>query len=123
MGKKRIVKRSPKKQRSSMSDLNRHHITPRSRILPGYDEDKDNIVRLPKDFHASWHWMFGNATPEEVCRLINIIMRPGETWTHHDILELRQRMTDKLLPIKCRLCGRDNHKTEAGTCTVCGEKK
>jgi hypothetical protein len=111
------------KKRVKSRRTNRHHLTPRSRILEGYDTDKDNIVLWDEEFHASWHWMFGNLTPEEVQRFIQIIAQPNTKWTAHGLKQLRQNIVEARpkLPMKCRLCGRDNFINTASNCEVCGE--
>lgn len=69
--------------------LRKHHVTPRTRLPDFCDKDKNNIVMLPEDFHAFWHYVFGVLTPDEAKSFVDIVMRPGTSWTHRDLNELR----------------------------------
>lgn len=111
MGKKRLKRRY----------TNRHHLTPQSRILDGYDKDKDNIVEWDCEFHDLYHRVFGNLTPSEAKRFIDIITQPNDKWTLHRLKKLRERMTEQKLPMKCRLCGRCNLVDRPDPCDTCGE--
>lgn len=74
---------------------NRHHIRPRSRFPNGTnkdEKDKDNVVELDRDWHDAWHYMYGNATPAEVCKAINIIMQPDTRWTYGAIKRLLEEL-------------------------------
>lgn len=77
-------------RRKHKAPLRKHHITPRSRLPNGMDKDWNNIVLIPGDFHSAWHFIMGNLTPDEAKVFIDIVMRPGTTWTHYDLHEIRQ---------------------------------
>lgn len=65
-----------------MKDRNNlHHVRPRSR---GGNND-DNVVSLPRKFHETWHYLFGNMTVDEVHRFIDIIMQPNRRFSGSDI--------------------------------------
>ena len=75
--------------------LRRHHIRPRCRIPDWQDKDTGNIVLIPEEFHAYWHQVFGNLTPDEAHEFINIIMRPGTSWTWGDIKNVREWLMEE----------------------------
>lgn len=78
------------RRKKRLNPLRKHHITPRSRIPHGLDKDTDNIVLIPEEFHAAWHQVFGNLTPSEAHEFIDLIMRPGSSWTWGDIKNVRE---------------------------------
>jgi len=74
-------KKKPKKKKK-VRHQTKHHILPSSR---GGDSE-DNIVLLPRDWHAIWHHLFGNMTMEEVHHFIDIVMQPNQLWTKQRLL-------------------------------------
>ena len=67
--------------------LTRHHSVPSSR--GGTDE---TIVLLPAKFHAAFHYLFQNLTPDEIHLFLEIILEPGTRWTRKDIHELMEEI-------------------------------
>lgn len=49
--------------------LDKHHIDPVSR---GGEKNKKNIVHVPIEKHRTYHRLFGNLTPEEIIKTLNI---------------------------------------------------
>lgn len=49
-------------------------------------------MRLPRDFHAQWHSLFGNMTVGEAHDFMDAVMRGGLSWTHDDLDALRARI-------------------------------
>lgn len=76
------MKRRGTKKKKKSRHQTKHHICPRS--VGGTDED--NIVMLPKAWHAMWHQLFINLTIEEVHHFIDIVMEPNKIWTHNQLL-------------------------------------
>lgn len=103
----------------------KHHVLPRSRVLPQCDPHKQNIVEWDADFHDLWHRMFENMTVWEVHRFIDIITKSGDRWTRRDIRLLQERLMANrpLLPNKCNLCDRPLLKDNCGKCKICGEMR
>jgi hypothetical protein len=67
----------------------KHHLVPRSR---GGAEKLDNIVKIPERYHDAWHRFFGNLTPEEAIRYIQIIFidkKKPDKWTVEDLYNLQ----------------------------------
>lgn len=54
-----------------------HHIRASSR---GGGRD-NNIVTLPRGFHASWHELLGNSMPQELPTILGRIMQDGQRWS------------------------------------------
>lgn len=52
---------------------NSHHVTPLSRGKRPKTEMNHEVVRLPEDFHASWHIVFFNLYDEETILLLEKI--------------------------------------------------
>ena len=103
MRKKKKKKKKVNRLRQNFNRVtgtNRHHLVPRSRINPGEEQDENNIVAWDMEFHAKWHWMFGNMTPEEVCTFVRIVTHAGETWTKNELIELREDLSWRMLSIE-----------------------
>ena len=61
-----------------------HHVTPSSR-------GGKHTCSIPENFHESWHHIFSNLTPKEICifvrKLQNLMMSRNEiTWEDINIL-------------------------------------
>ena len=85
------MKRKSSKQKKKLRKHRhhtRHHVNPTSR---GYG-DEDNIVLLPRAWHAMWHQLFVNLTLDEVHDYIDLVMQPNHTWTHGDLLRMLEAM-------------------------------
>jgi hypothetical protein len=63
------------KKRMREQGYDRHHRKPRSR---GGSNHPSNLVWVKKEQHVAFHRLFGNATPQEVARILN------ETWIDND---------------------------------------
>lgn len=71
-------------------DVSEHHICPRSRVKG--EKDKNNTVMLDRDFHDSWHFLFGNMTVWEIYAFIEKIMQPSTYWNRSQLEELRKQI-------------------------------
>jgi len=65
------------------SGLTKHHSLPSSRN--GTDE---SIVWLPDKFHQEFHYLFGNLTPDEIHKFLDIVLVPGTVWTQKKLSSL-----------------------------------
>lgn len=83
------------RRRTRYKPLRKHHLRPRSRIPNWQDKDKNNIVLLPEEFHAYWHQVFGLLTPNEAHEFIDLVMRPGSSWTWGDIKQVREWLMEE----------------------------
>lgn len=68
--------------------LTEHHILAKSRN----GKDQNNIVRLPDHIHVALHTFFGNLTPDEMHKFIDIVLRPNAKWSSGDLEALRQNI-------------------------------
>lgn len=57
--------------------LNIHHLVPQSRSLTHLRDIEENLVRLPRSIHDSWHALFANKTPLEVLQDIVATWAPA----------------------------------------------
>ncbi len=70
-----------------------HHVRPRSRKETKLPLDKE--INLPKLFHSSWHFVFGNLFGREVelfVQEVNKIMDEQETITPKQLEDLRNEI-------------------------------
>ena len=65
----------------------RHHIIPRARG----GGSRNNIVVLPRSFHAALHTVFQDLKPEEYAAFLMEVLEPGKRWTSMKLHEARQR--------------------------------
>lgn len=70
--------------------MNKHHITPQSRIKKSCDKNAGNIAEWDKKFHKLWHMLFGNMTVNEVHFFIVELSKPNTTWDARKIQKLRK---------------------------------
>jgi len=69
--------------------MNKHHIYPRSRVYWEEIHWKNNIIRLPENYHTALHKMFHNKTPiEQIKHLMSINLNALQKDFNEDILNL-----------------------------------
>jgi hypothetical protein len=70
----------------------RHHLTPKAR---GGKNGNSKIVRLPRRFHESWHYVLDHLFPEEMVKFIRVFLqgkglkKQKRRWTKYEITALR----------------------------------
>ncbi len=72
---------------------NKHHVIPTSRDQRPHEEKKDQIVRLPVDFHQAWHAIFMNLYGKETIVCLERIFFIMESRKKIDYYELNGEMS------------------------------
>jgi hypothetical protein len=67
------------------NSLTEHHVIPRGR--GGTHKD---VTLWPGKFHAAFHVVFGDLTPDECMELVACISTPGTFWTGTKLRDLRR---------------------------------
>jgi hypothetical protein len=61
--------------------ITRHHIIPKSRVKDGTARDDQSWIRYPRilrlfrEQHSAWHFLFSNATLSEIIKILQKIER------------------------------------------------
>ncbi len=89
-------------KKNGINQITKHHIIPRSR---GGNGNGDNILKITRRFHEAWHIVFGNMTPEEAIRFIEIIFsiegkKRKKVWSAENLYALQLRLQKKVLTKK-----------------------
>jgi hypothetical protein len=79
---------------SKRRPLDRHHLTPRSRLSKDVDPDKDNVVYWDRRFHARYHALFNNMKLSEIILFLQTISKPDEVWDNKRMHQLMQDIKD-----------------------------
>ncbi len=86
--------------KNGINQITKHHILPRSR---GGNGNGDNILKITRRFHEAWHIVFGNMTPEEAIKFIEIIFwgtggkKRKKIWKVEDLYSLQLRLQKKTI--------------------------
>lgn len=76
----------------------RHHLFARSRggHIPG------NVVIIPRRVHSLYHALFGNMTPAEAKRFIDVVFVTDTTWSERELEEAMLRIMEETCVITAR---------------------